>query len=336
MAVLVTGGAGYIGSHAVRELARSGHEVFVYDNLSAGHRLAAETALGRSGYLIEGDIRDTEHLRKALGSGKVDAVMHFAASLSVADSVKDPIGYYANNVTGALSVLEAMVATGVQKFVFSSTAAVFGNPERTPIAEDHPKRPINAYGETKLAVERALGHFERAYGVRSVALRYFNAAGADPDGLLGEDHDPEVHVIPRAIDAAAGRGVFQVFGEDYETPDGTCLRDYVHVTDLAAAHVLALNALTGGAGSTVYNLGNGHPTSVRQVLDAVQRVTGKSVPYSKGPRRPGDPAVLYASSDRIKRELGWQPRYEAVDTIVETAWRWREAHPSGYRAKAGT
>ena len=335
MAVLVTGGAGYIGSHAVRELVRTGHEVFVYDNLSAGHRSAAEIAVGRSGRLIEGDIRDTEHLRKTLGSATIDAVMHFAASLSVADSVKDPIGYYANNVTGALSVLEAMVATGVQKFVFSSTAAVFGNPERTPIAEDHPTRPINTYGETKLAVERALGHFDRAYGLRSVALRYFNAAGADPDGLLGEDHDPEVHVIPRAIDAAVGRGHFQVFGEDYETPDGTCLRDYVHVNDLAAAHVLALNALTGGAASTVYNLGNGHPTSVRQVLDAVQRVTGKSVPYTKGPRRPGDPAVLYASSDRIKRELGWQPRYEAVDTIVETAWRWREAHPSGYRAKAG-
>jgi UDP-glucose 4-epimerase len=335
MAVLVTGGAGYIGSHAVKELARAGHEVFVYDNLSAGHRMAAEAAVGSSGHLIEGDIRDTEHLRQTLGSAKIDAVMHFAASLSVADSVKNPIAYYANNVTGALSVLEAMVATGVEKFVFSSTAAVFGNPERTPIAEDHPTRPINTYGETKLAVERALGHFERAYGLRSVALRYFNAAGADPDGVLGEDHDPELHVIPRALDAAVGRGTFQVFGEDYETPDGTCLRDYIHVTDLAAAHVLALNALAGGAASTVYNLGNGHPTSVRQVLDAVQRVTGKAVPYTKGPRRTGDPAVLYASSDRIKRELGWQPRYEAVDTIVETAWRWREAHPKGYRAKAG-
>jgi len=221
------------------------------------------------------------------------------------------------------------------KLVFSSTAAVFGNPVRTPIAEDHPRRPINAYGETKLAVERALPHFERAYGLRSIALRYFNAAGADPDGLLGEDHAPELHVIPRAIDAAVGRGEFQVFGEDYETPDGTCLRDYIHVTDLAAAHLLALQALHDGAASTVYNLGNGQPTSVRQVLDAVERVTGRSVPYTKGPRRAGDPAVLYASSDGIKRELGWQPRYEEVDTIVRTAWRWRDAHPSGYRAEAG-
>jgi UDP-glucose 4-epimerase len=334
-AVLVTGGAGYIGSHAVKELTSAGHEVVVYDNLSAGHRLAAEIAVGDSGRLIEGDIRNTQHLRETLRSGRVDAVMHFAASLSVADSVKNPIGYYANNVSGALSVLEAMVAAGVRKLVFSSTAAVFGDPERTPIAEDHPTRPINTYGETKLAVERALLHFERAYGLRSVALRYFNAAGADPEGLLGEDHDPELHVIPRAIDAAVGRSAFQVFGEDYETPDGTCLRDYVHVTDLAVAHVLALNALTGGAASTVYNLGNGNPTSVRQVLDAVRRVTGKSVPYTRAPRRPGDPAILYAASDRIRRELGWQPRYEAVDTIVETAWRWREAHPAGYAVKAG-
>jgi UDP-glucose-4-epimerase GalE len=335
MAVLVTGGAGYIGSHAVRELVKAGHEVLVYDNLSAGHRTAAEIAVGKSGRLIEGDIRNGEHLRRTLASATIDAVMHFAASLSVADSVKDPIGYYANNVIGALSVLESMVAAGIHKFVFSSTAAVFGNPERTPIVEDHPTRPINTYGETKLAIERALPHFERAYGLRSIALRYFNAAGADPEGLLGEDHDPELHVIPRALDASVGRSTFQVFGEDYETPDGTCLRDYIHVTDLAAAHVLALEALSKGAASTVYNLGNGHPTSVRQVLDSVQRVTGKPVPYTKGPRRAGDPAVLYASSDRIRRELGWQPRYEAVDTIVETAWRWRAAHPGGYSAKAG-
>ena len=335
MVVLVTGGAGYIGSHAVRELVKAGHEVFVYDNLSAGHRTAAEIALGTSGRVIEGDIRDGEHLRRTLGTAKIDAVMHFAASLSVAESVKDPIGYYANNVTGALSVLESMVAAGVQKFVFSSTAAVFGNPERTPIAEDHPTRPINSYGETKLAIERALPHFERAYGLRSIALRYFNAAGADPEGLLGEDHDPEVHVIPRALDASVGRSTFQVFGEDYETPDGTCLRDYIHVTDLASAHVLALNALNGGAASTVYNLGNGHPTSVREVLDSVERVTGNPVPFTRATRRPGDPATLYASSDRIRRELGWQPRYEALDTIVETAWRWRMAHPTGYRARAG-
>ena len=333
-AVLVTGGAGYIGSHAVKELVRTGHDVVIYDHLGAGHRPAAEGALGGRGALVEGDIRDTALLTDTLRRHKADAVMHFAASLSVGDSVRDPIGYYANNLTGALSVLQAMVNAGVPHLVFSSTAAVFGNPERTPITEDHPTRPINTYGETKLAVERALPHFERAYGLRSIALRYFNAAGADPEGALGEDHEPELHVIPRALDAAMGRGSFQVFGEDYETPDGTCLRDYVHVTDLAAAHVLALGALRGGAGSTIYNLGNGRPTSVRQVLDAVEAVTGKRVPYTKGPRRAGDPAVLYASSDRIKQELGWQPRYEEVEVIVSTAWRWREAHPAGYRARA--
>ena len=334
-AVLVTGGAGYIGSHAVRELVRAGHAVVVYDNLVAGHRSAAEAALGRRNGFVEGDIRDTRRLTDTLRSRRIGAVMHFAASLSVGDSVRDPIGYYRNNVLGALSVLEAMVTAGVEQFVFSSTAAVFGNPERTPITEDHPTRPINPYGETKLAVERALPHFERAYGVRSIALRYFNAAGADPDGMLGEDHDPELHVIPRALDAAMGRGAFQVFGEDYDTPDGTCLRDYIHVTDLASAHLLALESLSRGGRSTVYNLGNGRPTSVRQVLEAVERVTGRRVPYARGERRPGDPGVLYASSDRIKRELGWQPQYEEVDTIVATAWRWREAHPSGYREKAG-
>ena len=333
--VLVTGGAGYIGSHAVKELVGAGHEVVVYDNLSAGHRAAADAALGGSGRVIDADIRDTARLTQALRDHRAGAVMHFAASLSVGDSVRDPLGYYANNVTGALSVLQSMVAADVQNLVFSSTAAVFGNPVTTPITEDHPKSPINPYGETKLAVERALPHFERAYGLRSVALRYFNAAGADPDGALGEDHDPELHVIPRAIDAAMGRGTFQVFGEDYETPDGTCLRDYVHVTDLAAAHVLALRALSGGAASTTYNLGNGRPTSVRQVLDAVERVTGRRVPYQPGPRRPGDPAVLYASSDRIRRELGWRPRYEDIDTIVATASRWREAHPAGYHERAG-
>lgn len=333
--VLVTGGAGYIGSHAVKALRRAGYQVVVYDDFRAGHRPAAEAALGGSGTLVEGDIRDTSRLTDTLQSRHVGAVMHFAALLSVGASVKDPIEYYANNVIGAVSVLQSMVTAGVTNLVFSSTAAVFGNPERTPITEDHPTRPINTYGETKLAVERALPHFERAYGVRSIVLRYFNAAGADPDGELGEDHDPEEHVIPRAIDAALGRGSFQVFGEDYETPDGTCLRDYVHVTDLADAHLLALAALLKGAGSAVYNLGNGRPTSVRQVLDAVHRVSGKAVPYSQGPRRPGDPAVLYASSERIKNELGWKPRYEDIDTIVETAWRWRVAHPSGYRLKAG-
>jgi UDP-glucose-4-epimerase GalE len=329
-AVLVTGGAGYIGSHAVKALVAAGHRVIVYDDLSAGHRAAAAAAGGGRAELIEGDIRNTAMLEDVMRSGRVGAVMHFAAWLSVGDSVKDPIGYYRNNVGGALSVLEAMVAARVGQLVFSSTAAVFGNPEETPIREDHPTRPVNAYGETKLAIERALPHFERAYGVRAVTLRYFNAAGADPGGELGEDHDPEQHLIPRAIDAALGRASLQIFGDDYETPDGTCLRDYVHVTDLASAHVLALDALAGGGPSRIYNLGNGRPTSVRAIVEAVERVAGRPVPLTIGPRRAGDPGVLFASSDRIKQELGWRPRFEPVETIVETAFRWREAHPDGY------
>ncbi|CAN5612203.1 UDP-glucose 4-epimerase GalE [soil metagenome] len=328
--VLVTGGAGYIGSHAVQTLVAGGERVVVYDNLSAGHREAARRAGGDATPLVEGDIRDTGRVLQVLREHAVDSVMHFAASLSVNESVKDPAGYYRNNVLGALSVLDAMVAAGVNQLVFSSTAAVFGNPEETPITEQHPNRPINAYGETKLAIERALPHYARAYGLRSITLRYFNAAGADPGGLLGEHHDPEVHVIPRAIDAALGRASFQVFGEDYDTPDGTCLRDYVHVTDLAAAHVLALAALRRGHETAVYNLGNGRPTSVRAILEAVERVTGQPVPYTAAPRRDGDPGVLFASSERIRRELGWNPQYEDVDAIVETAWRWRVSHPAGY------
>jgi UDP-glucose-4-epimerase GalE len=331
--VLVAGGAGYIGSHAVKALASAGQRVVVYDNLAAGHREAARLAGGPAAVLVEGDVLDTGRLTAVMRDHDVDAVMHFAAWLSVGDSVRDPSGYYRNNVLGTLSVLDAMVAAGARRFVFSSTAAVFGNPVETPIREDHPKQPINAYGETKLAVERALPHYERAYGLRSVVLRYFNAAGADPDGRLGEHHDPETHVIPKAIDAALGRGSFQLFGEDYETPDGTCLRDYVHVTDLAAAHLLALDALGEGHPSTTYNLGNGRPTSVREVLHAVERVTGRAVPYTASERRPGDPAVLFASSERIRQELGWTPRFEDVDTIVETAWRWREANPHGYGAE---
>jgi UDP-glucose-4-epimerase GalE len=323
--VLVTGGAGYIGSHACKALNRAGYRVVAFDNLVAGHRAAV-----RYGTLIEGDITDTPVVRQALRQHDITAVMHFAAFLDVAESVREPGRYFRNNVGGALSVLEAMAAESVKHFIFSSTCATYGEPVETPIVETHPQNPINSYGESKLAVERALPHFERALGIRWTALRYFNAAGADPDGELGEDHAPEIHVIPRALDAAMGRGSFKVFGDDYPTPDGTCLRDYVHVNDLAAAHVLALDALRGGGRSTAYNLGNGRPTSVYDVLESVRRVTGRAVPYEMAPRRDGDPAALFAASDRARQQLGWQPRLEDLDVIVETAWRWREAHPKGY------
>lgn len=338
--VLVTGGAGYIGSHAVKAIAAGGHRVVVYDDLSAGHKEAIDALSARFGpervTFERGDIRDVARVRACLQRSGADAVMHFAAWLSVGESVKDPIGYYRNNVAGALSVLEAMAAERVGMFVFSSTAAVFGNPVETPITESHPKQPINAYGETKLAIERALPHFERAYGIRAVVLRYFNAAGADAEGDLGEDHDPELHLIPLALAASDGGAPLKLFGDDYPTPDGTCLRDYIHVSDLADAHVLALAHLMDGGASSAYNLGNGRPTSVRQVIDAVERVTGRQVAWSVAPRREGDPAVLFASSARIKSELGWRPRFEEIDTIVRTAAAWRERHPRGFaKSEAG-
>lgn len=336
--ILVTGGAGYIGSHAVKALAAAGHRVIVYDDLSAGHEEAVATLAGRYGAaavsLVRGDIRDTDRVRRALADSGAEAVMHFAGLLSVGESVRDPAGYYRNNVAGALSLLEAMASGPVRTFIFSSTAAVFGNPIETPIDEEHPTRPINAYGETKLAVERALPHFERAYGIRSVVLRYFNAAGADPDGDLGEDHDPELHVIPLALAAADGGARLDVFGGDYDTPDGTCLRDYIHVSDLADAHVLALDHLRGGGASAAYNLGNGRPTSVREVIASVERVTGRKVLWRIAPRREGDPAVLLASSARIRRELGWEPRFQHIDTIVRSAAAWRERHPRGFEGRA--
>jgi len=322
----VTGGAGYIGSHAAKALCRAGYRVVVYDNLTAGHRAAA-----KFGELVEGDVTDVDAVRRTLRAHDITAVMHFAGVLDVGESVRDPARYYRINVTGALGVLDAMAAESVTAFVFSSTCATYGEPIETPIAETHPQQPINSYGETKLAVERALPHFERAYGIRSMALRYFNAAGADPDGEIGEDHSPEIHVIPRAIDAATGGPGLQVFGDDYPTPDGTCLRDYVHVTDLADAHVRALEATIETGRSGAYNLGTGRPHSVREVIDTVKRVTGRDVPWTLAPRRPGDPAVLYAAPQKAHAELHWTPRYAELDAIVRTAWDWRRAHPHGYQ-----
>ena len=328
--VLVTGGAGYIGSHTAKALRRAGYRVVIFDNLSAGHR---EAALGAP--LIEGDIRDLDAVRRALRDSEASAVMHFAARLLVAESMTDPAGYYDNNVKGTLTTLEAMAKEQCQHFVFSSTCAVYGESDEVPLRETLPTAPINPYGQTKLAIEHALPHFERAYGIRSIRLRYFNAAGADPDGELGEDHSPEIHAIPRAFEAAMGGSPFQIFGEDYPTPDGTCLRDYVHVTDLADGHVRALQRLESGGASATYNLGTEQPSSVREVLSAVERTTGLAVPRNSAPRRPGDPAVLYASAVRIRSELGWVPQRAALDTIVSDAWRWHSTHPQGFGRRRG-
>lgn len=324
--VLVSGGAGYIGSHAVRALVDAGHAVVALDDLSAGHAGALPPAVP----LVRADMHDTALVARALTEHRIDAVMHFAAWLDVGASVGNPLGYYHNNVTGTLSVIDAMRRTGVGQFVFSSTCATYGEPSRVPMDESLDTRPINAYGETKLAIERALPHVERAHGIRWTALRYFNAAGAHPDGSIGEDHDPEIHLIPRAIQAATGGPALKVFGEDYPTPDGTCLRDYIHVCDLADAHVRALAALATGAPSAAYNVGTGTPHSVREVIETVSRVVGQPVRWEPAPRRPGDPAALYASSARLQQALGWRPQFPDLETIVQHAWRWHQSHPRGY------
>jgi UDP-glucose-4-epimerase GalE len=332
--VLVTGGAGYVGSHAVKALAEAGYDVVVYDDLSAGHVAAVDRIAGayprRHVSLVRGDTLDTPRVVEALRASGASAVMHFAARLLVGESVREPLAYYRANVGGTLSVLEAMAQSGVGVLVFSSTCATFGEPVAVPIDETHPQRPINAYGETKLAVERALPHVERATGIRTIALRYFNAAGADPAGLIGEDHRPEEHLIPLAIRAAQGGPALTLYGADYDTPDGTCVRDYVHVADLAEAHLAALARLEGGGPSGFYNLGSGDGMSVKQVVETVARVSGRAVPHTVGPRRPGDPARLVAANAAARRDLGWTPRLGRLDAIVETAWRWHELMPQGY------
>ena len=325
--VVVTGGAGYIGSHAVRALVDAGHAVAVLDDLSAGHAESVPAGVR----LVRAAIHDVDAVRQLLIDHGADAVMHFAAWLAVAESVQKPLDYYQNNVVGTFGVLEAMRQAGVRRFVFSSTCAVYGEPLQVPIVETLDKHPINAYGETKLAIERALPHLERAYGLQWMALRYFNAAGAHPDGTIGEDHAVEVHLIPLAIQAATGGQPLKVFGEDYPTPDGTCQRDYIHVCDLAEAHLCALAALERGAPSAAYNIGTGTPQSVRAVIDTVSRVVGTPVAWQAAPRRPGDPATLYAASDHAQRELHWTPRYADLEVIVRHAWQWHSNHPTGYR-----
>lgn len=325
MNVLVVGGAGYIGSHAVRLLREAGHTVWVYDNLSRGHRGAVPAEI-----LIEGDLADRQLLIRTLREKQIDAVMHFAAFALVNESVNDPSLYYRNNVIGSLELLEAMRQAGVMRIVFSSTTATYGQPESIPIRETTPQQPINPYGFTKLVIEQALADYAAAYGMGYAALRYFNAAGAHPDGTLGEDHDPESHLIPIVLQVALGqRERITVFGHDYDTADGTCVRDYVHINDLGDAHLRALERLRPGQGLCL-NLGTGQGTSVQEIVEACREVTGHAIPEIAGPRRAGDPAELIADATLANEVLGWTPHYTDVKSIVETAWRWHRAHPNGY------
>ncbi|MGD0790757.1 MAG: UDP-glucose 4-epimerase GalE [Terriglobales bacterium] len=332
MRVLVTGGAGYIGSVVAEELLQAGHRVVVFDNLSRGHR----QAVPKNAELVVGDLADRDCLDQLFRSRAIDAVMHFAALIEAGESMKAPEEFFRNNTANALTLLEATLAARVKRFIFSSTAALFGNPERTPIEEDDLVHPTNAYGESKLLVERMLGWFHQIHGLRYASLRYFNAAGASgPDN--GEAHQPETHLIPRILQVALGRAEHvNIFGTDYPTPDGTCIRDYIHVSDLARAHLLALAALAlenglENSSPLIYNLGNGQGFSVREVVEVVRKVTGHPVPVIESPRRAGDPAVLIASSEKIRRALGWQPRFPDLEAIVESAWQWHRTHPDGYR-----
>ncbi len=324
--ILVTGGAGYIGSHTVKALLLEGRDVVVFDSLELGHR---DAVLG--GELVEGNLLDKDAVDAVFNKYSIDAVVHFAAYASVGDSMVSPDKYFTNNIEGGLNLVNAMREHGVGRIIFSSSAATYGEPMGVPIDESHPQNPTNPYGETKLMFEKILKWYDVAYGIKSVSLRYFNAAGADPEGKIGEDHTPEGHLIPIILQTLLGqRENVKVFGCDWDTPDGTCVRDYIHVTDLADAHLRALAALERGAETGAYNLGNGDGQSVKQMIDAAEEVTGKKVPWMAAPRRPGDPAKLVASSKKLKNELGWQPKYPDVRTIIEHAWRWHSTHPQGY------
>lgn len=325
MNILVIGGAGYVGSHTVRRLTQAGHKVWVYDNLSRGHRCAVP-----EGTLIEGELANRRLLETVFVEKEIEAVMHFAAFALVGESVAHPAMYYQNNVTATLELLEAMRASGVWRIVFSSTTATYGQPEKIPIAETTPQIPINPYGFTKLVIEHALTDYAKAYGFGCAALRYFNAAGASPDGDIGEDHDPESHLIPIVLQTALGqRERIGIFGDDYATPDGTCIRDYIHVDDLADAHQRAFTLLEPGTNLQV-NLGTGHGHSVQDVVQACREVTGHPIPTQVESRRAGDPAELVADSSLAKRLLGWTPNYLSIESIVETAWKWHKSHPRGY------
>ncbi len=330
MRVLVTGGAGYIGSVTVAELLRAGHEVTVYDNLSHGYA----QAVPRGVELIRGEVADRETLDTVFRSHGIEAVMHFAALVEAGESMQVPERYFRNNTASTLTLLEAMLAAGVKRLVFSSTAALYGEPETIPIRESDALKPTNVYGESKLLVERMLSWFHRIHDLRYASLRYFNAAGATRE--FGEAHQPESHLVPLILQVALGqRKDIAIYGTDYPTRDGTCIRDYIHVVDLADAHILALGALERD-GQLIYNLGNGRGFSVREVIDVARRVTGHPIPAVEAARRPGDPAVLVASSEKIKRELGWQPRFAELETIVRSAWEWLQGHPRGYAGASAT
>lgn len=325
MQILITGGAGYIGSHAVRLFLERGHDVWVYDSLVYGHRQAVP-----ADRLVVGDLNEINRIDQLLLEKRIEAVVHFAAYTYVGESVTNPAKYYQNNLVNTLNLMECLRRNKVSRFVFSSTAATYGMPEKMPITEDTPQKPINPYGASKLAVEHALADYANAYQWGFAALRYFNASGAHPSGQIGEDHTPETHLIPLIIQAIQGkRPHIEIFGTDYPTPDGTCVRDYIHVDDLADAHLLALEQLQPGQ-KMHYNLGIGRGYSVREVIQAVEAVTGKTVPVKEGPRRAGDPPVLVASSEKIQKDLGWRPRYTDIKAIVETAWNWHRTHPKGY------
>ena len=325
--ILVTGGAGYIGSHTVKLLLEAGYEVVTFDSMELGH---PEAVVG--GEVVSGNLLDRAKLDETFDRFPIEAVVHFAAYASVPDSVAYPDKYFRNNIGGGLNLLDAMRAHGVRRIIFSSSAATYGEPLEVPIPETHPQNPTNPYGESKLMFEKILKWYDVAYGIKSVSLRYFNASGADPEGRIGEDHDPEGHLIPIVLQTALGqRESVKVFGTDWDTPDGTCVRDYVHVNDLSDAHILALCGLEGGLETTAYNLGNGDGHSVMQVIETAESVVGRKINWDPASRRPGDPARLVASSDRLKRELGWKPRYPDLRTIIEHAWAWHSTHPGGYR-----